>query len=130
MLPDVLPVVRRIWETLPSPTCRLFPRISRTATLNSDLVRANISKRDQEDREADFHSLRYFSCTQMARRLPIQKVRLLMRHKDIRTTCNLYMDLGIQDVMEEVWALPSILKSKPRCTAVSTNGKGLTPLST
>ncbi len=64
-------------------------------------------------RQADFHSLRYFFCTLAGVRLPIQKVRGLMRHRDIRTTCNLYMDLGMQEVFEEDWTLPQLLTEPP-----------------
>lgn len=35
-------------------------------------------------------------------------VRLPMRHRDVRTTCNLYRDLGMTDVQEAVLRLPSL----------------------
>ena len=45
----------------------------------------------------------------MGRVLPIQKVKILMRHKAIRMTADLYMQLGLEDVGEEVWTLPRVL---------------------
>lgn len=112
MLPDVLPIVQALWEALPSPTSRLFPRIPRYHTLHKDIENAKIKRFDEEGRQVDFHSLRYFFCTLLVRHLPIQTVRLLMRHRDIRQTCNLYLDLGLTDVAEAVSNLPSLLKNK------------------
>lgn len=116
--PEILEVVRRRWAACRSPTSKLFPRIPRTDTLNRDLRRAKVQKRDAEGRAVDFHALRYFFCTQMARHLPIQTVRLLMRHADIRQTFNLYCDLGLTDLHEAVVRLPKIL-----CTATDTRSK-------
>lgn len=109
MIPDVVPIIRPLWEQLPSPTSRLFARIPRTRTLHKDFQRAKVERLDAEGRCLDFHSLRYFFCTLCARHLPIQVVRLLMRHKDIRQTVNLYMDLGLTDVSEAVMQLPQLL---------------------
>ncbi len=66
----------------------------------------------------DFHSFRYFFCTTLAKVLPLMKVKLLMRHQDIRTTANLDADLGLTDVGEEVWSLPRLFAGAP-ATGVS-----------
>ncbi|MBY0525399.1 MAG: hypothetical protein K2R98_18470 [Gemmataceae bacterium] len=108
ILPEVLPIVRKLWEQLPKPTSRMFPRIARTETLHKDIERAGIVRIDGEGRCLDFHSLRYFFCTVLARQLPIQVVRLLMRQKNIKETCDLYMDLGLTDVNEAVLQLPAL----------------------
>jgi integrase len=108
MLPEAAELLAPIWLKLP-PTGRLFRRIPRTQTLNNDIKRAKIAKLDAEGRTVDFHSLRYYFCTEMARRLPLAKVRELMRHRDIRTTMNLYADLGLQDLAQDVQQLPRLL---------------------
>ena len=79
------------------------------ALVDKDRRRAGIAKKDAGN-SADFHSLRYFFCTTMGEKLPIQRVRILMRHRDIRTTCNLYMQLGPTDAAEEGWSPPGILR--------------------
>lgn len=119
--PEILEIIRQRWSECELPTSKLFPRIPRTLTINTDLKRAKIRKTDDEGRSVDFHSLRYFFCTQMARHLPIQTVRLLMRHADIRQTFNLYCDLGLTDLHEAVIKLPKILCTAG-CTAAE-NGK-------
>jgi integrase len=93
-------------------TDRIFPSVPIQRTFNRDLERAGISKKEDRGRRADFHSLRYFFCTLTGRTLPIQVVRVLMRHKDIRTTCNLYMDLGLDDVNETLANLPRLMAPK------------------
>ena len=57
----------------------------------------------------DFHCFRYFFYTLCAKHMPIQMVRLLMRHRDIRQTCNLYMDLGLTDLKDELLKLPPLI---------------------
>jgi hypothetical protein len=59
-------------------------------------------------RHADFHSFRYTFCSLMGRILPIQKVKVLMRHSTITLTADLYLDLGIDDTAEGVWTLPRL----------------------
>jgi len=109
MLAECVELIRPLWQKLKQPTDHLFPRIPRTETLHKDLIRAGVRRMDDEGRYVDFHSFRYFFCTLLARHLPIQTVRLLMRHKDIRQTCNLYMDLGLTDVSEAIVRLPPLL---------------------
>ncbi len=112
MLPECRELLAPLWRPLASPTARIFPRMPRTQTLHKDLRRAKIERVDGEGRCLDFHSLRYFFCREMAKRLPIVKVQRLMRHKDIRMTANLYADLGIEDLGEDVWSLPTLLKEE------------------
>ena len=109
MLPECAEALAPLWSSLSSPTERVFKRMPRTETLHKDLARAKVDRVDVEGRTADFHSFRYFFCTLVGKTLPIQKVRILMRHRDVRTTCNLYMDLGLTDVGEELWRLPTFL---------------------
>jgi integrase len=107
MLPEIAAAIRPLWEATP-PGQRLWSEWPRHQTFDKDLRRAGIAKTDSLGRIASFHSLRYFFCTLVGRVLPIQTVRLLMRHKDIRTTCNLYMDLGMTDVAEAVLLIPPL----------------------
>jgi hypothetical protein len=109
MLVECWEALRPIWETATSPTQKLFPSVPPMDTVRKDLKRATIARQDEEFRWADFHSLRYFFCTLLARKLPIQLVKSLMRHRDIRMTCNLYMDLGIADINEAAIVLPKLL---------------------
>jgi integrase len=113
MLPDVVPIVLPLWEAIDEPTGRLFPTWPRHQTLDQDIKRAKIKKIDSEGKCVDFHSLRYFFCTLLGRTLPIQKVKVLMRHKNIRETADLYMNLCLEDVGEEIWTPPTLLPQKP-----------------
>jgi hypothetical protein len=108
MLPECTAAIRQRWLEC-KPTEPIFPRIPRSQTLHKDLKRAKIRRLDDEGRTVDFHSLRYFFCTLGARVLPIQVVQRLMHHRDIRETCNLYLDLGLADVHEQVLKLPQAL---------------------
>lgn len=90
-------------------TAKVFPRVPRTKTVNRDIATAKLTKRDEQGRALDLHSLRYFFCTQLALSMPVQKVRVLMRHQTLRQTCDLYLDLGLDDVADDVWSLPRLL---------------------
>lgn len=109
ILTELLPELRAHWEALPEPTSKVFPRIPRTETHHGHLERAKVQRLDSEGRCLDFHSFRLFFCTLLAKKLPIQTVRFLMRHRDIRETCNVYLDLGLTDVQEEMLKLPPLL---------------------
>jgi integrase len=108
MLADCAGAIRPLWEKAQSPGELLFPRMPRIATLHTDLARAGINRRDENGRWADFHSFRYFFCKQMGQILPIQKVKVLMRHATLKLTADLYGELGMADVAEDVWTLPSL----------------------
>lgn len=91
------------------PTDLLFPHFPCNRTIARDRKKAGLSGKDATGRIVNFHSLRYFFCTLVGRKLPIQVVRLLMRHADISTTCRIYLDLGLADVAEAVLRLPRLL---------------------
>jgi len=115
ILPDALPLVREVWEGLPTPTTPILYSSALPSampshhTLNADLARAGIAKVDAEGRHVDFHSFRYTFCKFCSDVYPIQVVKVLMRHKDIRLTANLYAALGIEEAGDRVWALPRLL---------------------
>jgi integrase len=117
MAPECAALLR---PTLTDPGGRtdpVFPHMPGMRTLKNDLLAAGLAVRgakdriittDAEGRSLDFHSFRYFFCTVLARTLPLMKVKLLMRHRDIRTTANLYADLGLTDVGDEIWTLQKL----------------------
>jgi site-specific recombinase XerC len=95
-------------------------------TLSNDLTRAGIKEIDEAGRHVDFHSLRCFFCTLLAKRLPIQTVSKLMRHRDIRSTCNLYLDLGLADIAEATISLPRILEDNAATDSANKSETGMT----
>jgi integrase len=119
MLPDCAEALRPTWEKLKRPADTLFvDRQGRCAvphivTLHADLDAAEVARQDARGRWADFHSFRYFFCTQMGERYPIQKVKELMRHSTIKLTADLYTDLGMADVAETGWALAPLFGGLP-----------------
>jgi integrase len=117
MLPDCAAALLSRWQSLKAPTARLLTdrqgrcSVPHIVTLHEDMEAAGIDRQDAQGRWADFHSFRYFFCTQMGNRLPIQKVKELMRHSTIKLTADLYTVLGMEDVAEEAWTLePLFLK--------------------
>ncbi len=59
---------------------------------------------------ADFNRFRYTFCTFVGMKLPIQKVKILMRHSTIQRTANLGIDLVHEEIGENVWALPRLMQ--------------------
>ena len=117
MLPECAAALRPIWESLPSPTSRLFldrrrrSAVPKPRTLYRDLATADVRRQDDQARWVDFHSFRNFFCRQLAEKLPIQKVKTLLRHSTITLTADLYGKLGMDDVAEDVWTLPPMSTS-------------------
>jgi integrase len=128
MLPECAAVLRPLWEALPSPESLLFgaglagkgrrgrprkdtgPGVPKITSLYEDLRRAGVERVDARGRHADFHSFRYTFCKTVGAVLPIQKVKLLMRHLTLGMTADLYADLEMEDVAEEVWDLPPLFR--------------------
>jgi integrase len=107
LLRECLPYVRALVGTK-GPRERLFDDVSQPRTFRADLKRAGIARPNEDGRAVDFHSLRYFFCTLLAKRLPIQVVRTLMRHRSFKQTCDTYLELGLTDVNEEMMKLPPL----------------------
>jgi integrase len=141
MLPECAAVPRPLWEALPSPDSLVFgaargeakgrrgrprpdagPGVPKIGSLYDDLQRAGIERVDARGRHADFHSLRYTFCKAVGTALPIQKVKLLMRHLTLGMTADLYADLEMEDVAQEVWDLPPLFK--PAAPAVNGRQEG------
>jgi integrase len=109
MLPEAAAVLRDVLAAHAGGPCDpLFPTVPRVQTLYADLAAAGVPRVRPDGRKLDFHALRYFFATQMANRLPIQKVKVLMRHRTIQMTIDLYADLGLEDVGDDVWTLPPL----------------------
>jgi integrase len=85
----------RVFETVPGPH-----------VVQADIARATI---DTSARSVGLHSLRKTFCCLLARVLPIQVVRLLMRHQSITITVKLYLELGLDDVAGQILQLPNLL---------------------
>jgi integrase len=117
---ELLPAIRQLWDALPTPTSRLFSIMPKNATFRKDLAKANVTRLDQAGRYADFHSFRYFFCTQLAKVLPIHSVQRFMRHKDVRMTSALYNDLGLTDLWEQAQATPLPIQTPSLVTPVVT----------
>jgi len=117
MLPECAEAIRPAWNLAPAPTTRLFAGLRCTpATFDRLLSLAGITKRGDDGREVNFHSLRLTFCTLTAKRLPIHFVQKLMRHADIKMTVGTYLDLGIGDIADAIDALPRILAAESAAT--------------
>jgi integrase len=108
MLPECAELLRDLWQALPSATSPLAISLPQHREQKRHLCRAKIERLDDHGRQLDFHALRYTFCSMLGGKLPIQLVRVLMRHRDIHTTANLYLDLGIAHIAEQLPALPRI----------------------
>jgi integrase len=111
IVPDLLPTMARL--AFLAPRARLVKdglgcAVPMVETLYDDLARAKIPRIDAHGRHADFHSFRYTFCRLMGEVLPIQLVKVLMRHRTISLTADLYGQLGIDDLGEAVWKLPPL----------------------
>ena len=98
MLQECWNALKPFWEKCTEPRQKFFETIPDMETVVNDLRKAKIDRQDALGRWVDFHSFRYFFCTILAKKLPIQLVRTLMRHGSVKLTCDLYMDLGLEDI--------------------------------
>ena len=114
--PDRVPLIPQAVEAIKAelakrpthPETPLFADTPTNATLIAHIAKAGLKYQDEQGRYSDFHSLRYFFCVQMSKRMPIQYVQRLMRHRDINLTASLYNELGLTDLMEPIINMPSI----------------------
>jgi len=109
MLPECAEVLARLAAGL-GPTDRLFPQRPSRHTVSADIRAAGIPRKDHRGRIVTFHSLRYFTCALLARHLPIQTVKVLMRHATLKMTADLYLDLGLDDIAEQMQSLPPLFR--------------------
>ncbi len=114
MLPECAEAIMPLWSSMTTDSQKLFPQVPGFYVIRSDLKRAGITKHRDDGKKVDFHSLRYFFCTLLAKHLPIQKVKLLMRHKTLQMTADIYCDLGLEDVADDIWDLPAILQKEKK----------------
>lgn len=91
---------------------RVAPTVPKATTLKRDMASAGVERHDANGRVADWHSLRYTFCTELARVLPIQQVRILMRHQHIQQTIGTYLDLGLDDLAEIIQQLPRVFEQR------------------
>ncbi len=108
MLPECAEAIRPVWETLTDASQSIFRAVPSIELLHRDLAEAGIPRQDARNRWADFHSFRCTFCTWMAARHSIQVVQRLMRHGTITLTTDIYNDLDLTDMAEELWTLPPL----------------------
>src|SRR5205823_1590373 len=93
MLPECAAVLRPIWEAAEPGQPLLWRMVPDIERLHDDLERAGIARVDERGRHADFHGFRYTFCKVVGGELPIQKVKVLMRHLTLQMTADLYGEL-------------------------------------
>ncbi|MFO0878158.1 MAG: hypothetical protein U0840_12480 [Gemmataceae bacterium] len=114
IVPILQPILAPIWARLRSASSLLRAddglgvALPHHETLHADLAWAQVERITEDGRHADFHSFRYTFCRLKGEVLPIQKVKVLMRHSTIKLTADLYGELGIDDLGEDVWSLPPL----------------------
>jgi integrase len=87
----------------------VFPAMPTIESFKDDLAQAGIQFRNAENKQADFHSLRYTFCTLLAKAgVPVRTAMELMRHRDPKLTLELYCDAGQLDTDEAVGQLPTL----------------------
>lgn len=100
MLEEAEEVMREFKDL--TPRDRLLQSKLDDDTFIRDLRRASIPRK-LDGRFLSLHSLRYTFCSFLARKkVPIQTVKRLMRHASIKLTCDLYMDLGLEDIESDI----------------------------
>lgn len=107
IMPDIVPTLTKLGQGMNGQ--KLFAKIPSHITFQRDLKNANIEREDANGRWLDFHSFRYTFCSFLAKLLPIQIVKTLMRHSTIKLTADLYGVLGIEDTAPIVSALPKLI---------------------
>jgi integrase len=116
---DVLPLHPQLAEELARirpaaalPMARVFPIQVRDLTRQRDFVLAKIPYLDAQGRVADLHALRKTFSSILARSGAAPQVhRNLMRHSDIQTTMDHYVDLGMDVMAEALDALPRVVEA-------------------
>ena len=110
ILPDLLPTLRRLCKGK-RPTDRLFPTRQYYVTFDAALARAGIAKVSEDGRRLNFHCLRYTFCTLLAGKLPLKAVQRLMRHATLKRTADLYLQLELDSLIDQVIELPPLLET-------------------
>jgi integrase len=108
MINPAIGPIRAIFADTEDPEAQLVSQMPAAKTIKRDIAAARILP-DAQGRRVDFHALRYFYCTVLGRAMPIQQVRIMMRHSDIRTTCQVYLDLGLEDLNTQQIDLPNFV---------------------
>jgi integrase len=107
ILPDLLPTLRRLCEGL-KPSDRLFPVRQSYWTFAQHLKRAGIAQVGEDGRRLNFHCLRYTFCSLLAAKLPLKAVQRLMRHATLKRTADLYLQLDLDALLDQVIDLPPL----------------------
>ena len=106
ILPDLLPTLRRVWPARrPQPDSS--PSNNPTPPLTSTWQGRNL-KVAEDGRRLNFHCLRYTFCTLLAGKLPLKAVQRLMRHASLKQTADLYLQLDLDSLIDQVIELPPL----------------------
>lgn len=107
---DVVTVLREIRPQHPSSSALVFGHVPSMDELRADLQAADIPYKDEEGRQADFHSLRHTFNTNMAKAgVHVRLAMQLMRHSDIKLTTKVYTDAVQLPTAGAIEMLPSVL---------------------
>jgi integrase len=113
-LPETLPMMPRLAKLLAQRWYCLkegqlvFDAPPSYSDLFDDLRAAGIARKNAEGECIAYHSFRYFFCTELAKEMPITQVQILMRHKSLQLTANLYRRLHLRD-NEQGFPIPDII---------------------
>ena len=92
-------------------------RVPHIDTFKEDLKKAGIEYQNARKERADFHSLRHTFCTRLARTgIAPQVAKELMRHSDMKTTTQIYTDVGQLGVDSMVSKVPSLMTATNTAT--------------
>ncbi len=108
ILPDLVGVLEEVCKGKER-TAKLFPSDVDMRTFDRDLARAGVRKVNTEGKRLVLHSLRYTFCTLLAGTLPLKVVQRLMRHNSLKQTADLYLQLDLDSMLDEVVAMPRLL---------------------
>ena len=116
-----------------STNSHVFEVPSRMHSYKKDLEAADIPYKDEQGRQADFHSLRHTFATMLHANGANQAVAMkAMRHSDPKLTAVTYNDSNLLPIANAVNQLPSVVsnpKKKPEWTRIWTHALGLGRLS-
>lgn len=106
MSPQLAPVIAERWRDVGSQGL-MFPTPPSRDVLYREFRDLGITRINDAGEHLSFHSFRCFFATEMAKILSMRKVQILMRHKSIQLTADLYAKLHLVDV-DDQWDVPEI----------------------
>jgi len=110
LMPEIVEALKAHRPANWSPNDLVFPLgVPRARLLRKDAERAGIAYKDEQDRYADFHALRYTWATFLQRNGIAQRFAMkLMRHSDIKLTAKVYTDEMQLPIYDSIKNLPRL----------------------